>query len=86
VTVNDGEPVAVRALGEAVDGRIDRSDFHALCSSDTSRKRACEQIDSHAIEIGRAEAALDPAVVEPDGPGLGRVERRSVYFPMGSEG
>jgi len=49
LATNDGIPVSVRPIGAAQNGRLDRSDFHALCSSDTSRKRACEQIGNKGI-------------------------------------
>ncbi len=47
---NPAGVVSIFPLPEtATDGRLDRSDFHSLCSSDTSRKRACESIGNKGL-------------------------------------
>ncbi|GEM_PF-6601261 len=49
LAANDASPVTIYPLGEAKGGRIERSDFHALCSSDTSQKLAHQQIGNKGI-------------------------------------
>lgn len=54
VVANDGDPVtgpiSVYPLANVgADGRLDRSNFHSLCSISTSRKLACEAIGNKGI-------------------------------------